>query len=331
VNETKVSSSGHDSDIAIIGMSCRFPGARNIDEFWLNLREGRESITFFTDQELLASGVDPELLQNPDYVKAGAVLPDIERFDAAFFGFTPREAEIMDVQQRLFLECAWEAMESAGFDSENGSGSCGVFAGTGLNTYLLNNLCGNRKLFETVGGFGLMLANDKDFLPTRVSYKLNLKGPSINVQTACSTSLVAVHLACQSLLAGECDLALAGGVSVRFRKDRLSAPGGMIFCRTGIAAPLMPAGGTVGGNGVGIVVLKRLPMMRWPPATAFTRSSKARPSTMTVPGRLHRAQRRGAAAVISEAIAMAGIEPGLLATSRPWKCDLARRSDEMPH
>ena len=240
-------------------MSCRFPGAKNIDEFWLNLREGRESITFFTDQELLASGVDPELLQNPNYVKAGAVLPDIERFDAAFFGFTPREAEIMDVQQRLFLECAWEAMESAGFDPENGSGSCGVFAGTGLNTYLLNNLCGNRNLFETVGGFGLMLANDKDFLPTRVSYKLNLKGPSINIQTACSTSLVAVHLACQSLLAGECDLALAGGVSVRVpQKTGYLHQEGMIFSPDGHCRAFdAGAGGTVGGNGVGIVVLEK--------------------------------------------------------------------------
>ena len=222
------------SDIAIIGMSCRFPGAKDLDEFWLNLREGRECITFFTDEEILASGVDPALLNNPNYVRAGAVLPDIERFDASFFGFTPREAEIMDVQQRLFLECAWEAMESAGYDSETGSGSCGVFAGTGLNTYLLNNLYLNRNLLESVDSFGVMLANDKDFLPTRVSYKLNLKGPSINVQTACSTSLVAVHLACQSLLAGECDLALAGGVSVRVpQKTGYLHQEGMIFSPDG--------------------------------------------------------------------------------------------------
>ena len=308
----KSSDSIHGSDIAIIGMSCRFPGARNIDEFWLNLRDGRECITFFTDEEILASGVDPALLNNPNYVRAGAVLPDIERFDASFFGFTPREAEIMDVQQRLFLECAWEAMESAGYDSETGSGSCGVFAGTGLNTYLLNNLYANRNLLESVDSFGVMLANDKDFLPTRVSYKLNLKGPSINVQTACSTSLVAVHLACQSLLAGECDLALAGGVSVRVpQKTGYLYQEGMIFSPDGHCRAFdAKARGTVGGSGVGIVVLKRLDDAL---AAGDCIHAVIKGSAINNDGSLKAGYTapsvEGQQAVISEAIAMAGIEP----------------------
>jgi acyl transferase domain-containing protein/NAD(P)-dependent dehydrogenase (short-subunit alcohol dehydrogenase family)/ubiquinone/menaquinone biosynthesis C-methylase UbiE/acyl carrier protein len=312
VTTVKSSNSMHGSDIAIIGMSCRFPGARDVDEFWLILRDGRECITFFTDEEILACGVDPALLNNPNYVRAGAVLPDIERFDASFFGFTPREAEIMDVQQRLFLECAWEAMESAGYDSETGSGSCGVFAGTGLNTYLLNNLCSNRNLLESVNSFGVMLANDKDFLPTRVSYKLNLKGPSINVQTACSTSLVAVHLACQSLLAGECDLALAGGVSVRVpQKTGYLYQEGMIFSPDGHCRAFdAEARGTVGGSGVGIVVLKRLEDAV---AAGDCIHAVIKGSAINNDGSLKAGYTapsvEGQQAVISEAIAMAGIEP----------------------
>jgi acyl transferase domain-containing protein len=144
MNELHSSNSTRDSDIAIIGMSCRFPGAKDIAEFWRNLRDGRESITFFTNQELVGSGMDPALLSNPNYVKASAVLADIDLFDASFFGFSPREAEIIDVQQRLFLECAWEAMEDAGHDPETLAGSCGVFAGAGLNTYLLRHNAGQR-------------------------------------------------------------------------------------------------------------------------------------------------------------------------------------------
>ncbi|PSM49382.1 polyketide synthase [Chroococcidiopsis sp. CCALA 051] len=248
------------TDIAIIGMSCRFPGADNPDAFWQNLRDGVESISVFSDRELLSSGVDSELLSHPNYVKAGGVLPDIELFDAAFFDISAREAEILDPQQRLFLENAWTALESAGYDAKTYSGSIGVYAGVGMNTYLLHNLYANLNSPDLAAAFQLAIANDKDFLPTRISYKLNLKGPSVNVQTACSTSLVAVHLACQSLLNGECDMALAGGVSIRipqkvgylYQEGMILSPDG--HCRAFDAQ----AQGTIGSSGLGIVVLKRL-------------------------------------------------------------------------
>ena len=247
-------------EIAVIGMNGRFPGAGNIDEFWSNLRDGRESIIRFTDEEVIAAGVPRDMLRLPNYVNAGTVLEDPDLFDAAFFGYSPREAEIMDPQQRLFLECAWQVLELAGYDGEQFSGRIGVYAGVGMSSYLLHNFAANRELINAVGGFQTAIGNDKDYLPLRVSYKLNLKGPSINVQATCSTSLVAVHLACQSLLAGECDMALAGGVSLRvpqrtgylFEEDGIVSSDG--HCRTFDAQ----ADGTISGNGVAIVVLKRL-------------------------------------------------------------------------
>ncbi|RMD89984.1 MAG: polyketide synthase, partial [Calditrichaeota bacterium] len=247
-------------EIAVISMACRYPGARNLEQFWHNLREGVESISFFSDEELLESGVDPSLLSDPNYVKANSILENIDLFDASFFGYTPREAELMDPQHRVFLEVAWEALERAGYDSEKYQGLIGVFCGSGKNYYFINNLLSNQEVIESTEGIQLTLTNDKDFLPTNVSYKLNLRGPSINIQTACSTSLVAIHLACQSLLNGECDIALAGGVSITELKKQgylyqeegiYSADG---HCRTFDAR----ATGMVGGNGVGIVVLKRL-------------------------------------------------------------------------
>ncbi|MCP4695692.1 MAG: polyketide synthase, partial [Gammaproteobacteria bacterium] len=247
-------------DIAVIGMACRFPGAKNTGEFWHNLREGVESVSFFSDEELIAAGADPALLKNPACIKAGAVLENIEGFDAPFFGFSPREAELLDPQQRLFLECAWESLEHAGYQPDSHPGRTGVYAGAGMNTYLSNNLHANRAVMEAADAFQLMITNDKDFLSTRVSYKLNLTGPGVNVQTACSTSLTAVHLACQSLLNGESDMALAGGVSLRvphktvwpYKKGGILSPDG--HCRAFDAQ----AQGTVVGNGAGIVVLKRL-------------------------------------------------------------------------
>ena len=246
--------------IAVIGMSGRFPGARDLDEFWENLRNGVEAISFFTDQEVLRTGVDPELLRNPHYVKAAGVLEDVDRFDASFFGFFPREAAFMDPQQRVFLECAWEALERAGYDPFRYPHPVGVFAGVGMNTYLLFNLYHKLNIAGSAELYGVTLGNDKDFLTTRVSYKLNLRGPSVAVQTACSTSLVAVHLACQSLLEYQCDMALAGGVSIRFPQKR-----GYLYQEGGIASPDghcrafdARAQGTVGGNGAGVVVLKRL-------------------------------------------------------------------------
>ena len=245
--------------IAIIGMAGRFPGARNIENFWRNLKDGVESISFFSEQELKAEGVDPALLSLPAYVRAKAIIDDIDLFDATFFGFTPREAELTDPQHRLFLECAWEALENAGYVSDNYDGSIAVFAGSTWSTYLFNLLstAGER---DFVDSFRVLLGNDKDHLPNWVSYKLNLKGPSVNVQTTCSTSLAAVHLACQSLLSYQCDMALAGGVTINvpqkvgylFQEGGIGSPDG--HCRAFDAK----AGGSVGGEGVGIVVLKRL-------------------------------------------------------------------------
>jgi acyl transferase domain-containing protein len=247
-------------EIAVIGMNGRFPGAGNIEEFWRNLRDGVESIVRFTDEEQIAAGVPPSVLKLPNYVNAGTVLEQPDHFDAAFFGYSPREAEIMDPQQRLFLECAWQVLEIAGYDADKYGGRIGVYGGVSMNTYLLFYLATNRELVNAVGAFQTSIGNDKDFLPTRVSYKLNLNGPSVNVQTACSTSLVAIHLACQSLLAGECDMALAGGVSLSVpqRSGYFFDEGGIAssdgHCRTFDAK----ADGTIDGNGVAIVVLKRL-------------------------------------------------------------------------
>ncbi|MBO3461240.1 type I polyketide synthase [Aetokthonos hydrillicola] len=249
-----------DLAIAIIGMSGRFPGAKNVDELWENLQNGVELISDFSEQELLDAKVNQTLLCNPNYVKYGSVLSDIELFDASFFNCSSREAMIMDPQQRLFLECSYEALENAGYNSEIYSGAVGVYAGMSMNTYLLNNLYGNPKVWELVDGFQLLLGNANDHLSTRVSYKLNLSGPSLDVQTACSTSLVAVHLACQSLLSGESDMALAGGVSVRVpQKTGYLYQEGMILSPDGHCRAFdAKAAGTVGGNGVGVVVLKRL-------------------------------------------------------------------------
>jgi acyl transferase domain-containing protein len=247
-------------EIAVVGMAGRFPKARNLAEYWENLRDGVEAITLFSDEELRASGVDAATLSDPNYVKACAVLDDVEMFDAPFFGFTPREAEIMDPQHRLFLEHAWEALESAGYDSEAYPGRIGVFAGLSANSYLFNNLLPNRDLRESVGGYQAAISNDSDYLATQVSYKLNLKGPSFTVQTACSTSLVAVHLACQSLLNRECDMAMAGGVSVRLpqKQGYFYQDGGILSPDGHCRAFDEKAQGTISGSGVGVAVLKRL-------------------------------------------------------------------------
>lgn len=246
-------------EIAIIGMACRYPGAANLGEYWRNLVEGIESVRFFTDAELLAAGMPPDEISDPRYVKAKAVLEGIAEFDAGLFGLSPREAEITDPQQRLFLQCAWEALENAGYRGEYSQDQIGIFAGAGRNGYwqLLSSAPG---IAESVGDFRLIIGNDKDHLTTFTAYKLGLKGPCLNIQTACSTSLVAVHLACQSLLGGECDLALAGGVSIDVspRSGYLYQEGGILspdgHCRAFDAR----AQGTVGGSGVGLVLLKRL-------------------------------------------------------------------------
>jgi acyl transferase domain-containing protein/thioesterase domain-containing protein/acyl carrier protein len=249
------------SDIAIVGMAAHFPGAGNVEEFWENLCAGVESVRTYGAAELRAAGVRDSLLRQPDYVRAGVPLGGLDAFDAGFFGISRKDAAIMDPQQRHFLECAWEAMEHAGYAPGTVAGSVGVFAGCGPNAYLIFNLLSDRELLEREGIFLLRhTGNDKDVLATRVSYQMDLRGPSINVQTACSTSLVAVHMAVQSLLSHECDVALAGAVSIEiphavgylFREGEILAQDG--HCRPFDAA----ATGTVFGSGAGAIVLRRL-------------------------------------------------------------------------
>jgi acyl transferase domain-containing protein/acyl carrier protein len=246
--------------VAIVGLAGRFPHARNLDEFWARLLAGEELVTFFSAEELLASGVSADQVNDPSYVNARAVLEDADQFDASFFGINPREAELIDPQQRLFLECAWEALENAGYDPGRYAGAIGVYAGLSLNSYLFNNLARNPDVIVAAGGYQVMLASDKDFVATRTAYKLNLRGPAVTVQTACSTSLVAVQLACQSLLNYQCDMALAGGASVSAPRvaGYLYQPG-MIMSPDGHCRPFDADGrGIVAGEGVGLVVLKRL-------------------------------------------------------------------------
>ena len=246
--------------IAIVGLAGRFPGASTVKDFWRNLTEGVESIRFASDAELAAAGVDPALISHPDYVAASSTLHEPDFFDAAFFGFSAREAEIIDPQQRVFLECAWEALEDAACDPGSYPGAIGVFAGAGMNMYGFLNLFSNPEVVESVGPYQIMVANDKDFLCSRVAYKLNLKGPAVAVQTACSTSLVAVQMAFESLLRRECDMALAGGVSISIPQSPgyLYVPG-MILSRDGHCRAFdAAASGMVPGAGAGIAVLKRL-------------------------------------------------------------------------
>lgn len=247
-------------DIALIGMAGRFPGAASVEQFWQNLQAGVEAITFFSDEELLEAGVDERTLSDASSVKAGAILDDIELFDAAFFGFTSREAEMMDPQHRLFLEQAWAALENAGYEAEKYAGRIGVYAGESVNSYLLHNLLAQGELIEAVGHFQTLLGNDRDHLATQVAYKMNLKGPCLTVQTACSTSLAAVHLAYQSLLNHECDMALAGGVSISIPQKQCATyqEGGIISPDGHCRAFDANAAGTIKGSGVGVVVLKRL-------------------------------------------------------------------------
>jgi len=245
--------------IAVIGMAGRYPDAWNIEQFWQNLKEGKECISFFTDEELLHAGVNPELLSRPDYVKAAGVCPGTFLFDASFFGYTPREAELLDPQHRVFLECAWEALENAGYDPWTYPGRIGLFAGSGVTQYLfdLRSIPGIHKLADPVT---LATCADKDFLAPRVAYKLNLRGPSISVQTACSTSLVSIVMACQSLLSCQSDIALGGGVTLltRERQGYFCQEGGIHSPDGHCRAFDADARGIAGGAGAGVVVLKRL-------------------------------------------------------------------------
>jgi acyl transferase domain-containing protein len=226
------------------------------------LAAGRDATRWLSVDELLAAGERMSAIQDPNYVRATMQLPDMEMFDADFFGFTPREAAILDPQHRHFIECCWEALEDAGqAPPEAFKGSIGVFGGCGMQAYMAYNLLTNPELVEQVGMFLLRhTGNDKDFLTTRVSYLFNLHGPSVGVQTACSTSLVAVHTACQSLLARECDMALAGGVSIDLPHGRgYRHAEGEILSSTGYCRAFDDAAdGTLFGSGAGVVALRRL-------------------------------------------------------------------------
>jgi acyl transferase domain-containing protein len=260
------SSTTHPPDgIAIVGLSGRFPGAPDVRTFWQNLCAGRESVKVWTDEELLASGATPEMLREPAFVRARGVLEGAEGFDARFFGFQPRDADLADPQQRVFLECSWEALENAGYDPGRFSGSIGVFAGASLNTYFLAQVLRSADGIQQftqgfqVDHYPTLIGSDKDYLATRVAFKLNLRGPAVTVQSACSTSLVAVSQACASLLAYQCDMALAGGVSISFPQARgyLYQEGAIASADGHCRAFDADANGTVFGAGCGVVVLKR--------------------------------------------------------------------------
>jgi acyl transferase domain-containing protein/thioesterase domain-containing protein len=294
-------------------MAGRFPGARNVTELWRNLRDGIESISFLSNEQLRSAGVSANELASPDYVKAAAVLEGVDLFDAEFFGFSPKDASIADPQHRHFLESSWEALENAGWSPDQFVGRIGVFAGSGMNSYLVHNLLTNAELVAESGMFLLkQTANDKDVLSTRVSYQFGLTGPSLSVQTACSTSLVAIHLACQSLLNHECDMALAGGVTIEIPHGRgyihrqgeiLSHDG---HCRAFDAA----ASGTIFGSGAGVVVLRRLEdaLSDGDFIHAIVRGTAINNDGSRKVGYLAPSV-AGQAEVIAEALAIAGVKP----------------------
>ena len=298
--------------IAIVGMNGRFPGAATVDEFWRNLRDGVESIRFFSEAELAASSVDADLLNNRQYVNADGVIDNMDLFDAEFFNFTPREAELLDPQHRLLLECAWELMESSGYDAEWYPGRVGVFASANLSSYLIRNIMANAALRGSATSFQTMLANDKDFIATRISHLLNFSGPSINVATLCSSSFVAIHLACRSLLSYECDLALAGAASLQVSRHE-----SLFYQEGGIGDPDghcrafdSNARGTVSGSGLGLVLLKRLEDALSEGDTihavilgSAVNNDGANKISYTAPSV------EGQAEVVSEAMAMADVDP----------------------
>jgi acyl transferase domain-containing protein len=302
------------TDIAIVGMAGQFPGSRDVDELWRNLRDGKECVTWFSRDELLAAGEDPELIADPAYVPAAAVLDDIELFDAGFFGYPEHEAALMDPQQRLFLENAWHALEDAGIDPDRAPGLVGVFAGSQMSTYMIYNLIQHKELVAGAGKLAIGLCNDKDSLTSRVSHTFGLTGPSVGVQAYCATSLVAVSVACTSLLTGECDVALAGGVAIEVphRVGYRYEPGGTSSsdgrCRAFDEAGEGTPHGT--GNGLGVVVLRRLAdavadgdriygvIRGW--AVNHDGAAKA---AWVAPGVW------GQAGVVAEALAAAGLEP----------------------
>ena len=301
-----------EGQIAVIGMSGRFPGAATLDAFWANLRSGVESIRTLTEEELLGAGESRAMLDDPAYVRAGAPLADVDQFDAAFFGLSPRDAAVFDPQHRLFLECAWEAFEHAGYVGDRVEGQVGVFASCGLSEYMFKNVLANRQVTRSVGEWLIRhTGNDTNFLATRVSYELNLRGPSMNVQTACSSTLVAIHLACQSLLSGECDMALAGGAVVSpnqlrgylYKEGEILSPDG--HCKPFDAT----AAGTVISSAAGAVLLKPMvaAMADGDTVLAVIRGSAVNNDGHDKVGYLAPSV-SGQARVVAEALAVAGVD-----------------------
>ena len=298
--------------VAVIGMACRVPGAADLELFWSNLLAGREGITRFDEATLLAAGEPPERVRDPRYVNAYGALDDADAFDAALFDVPRTEAEILDPQQRVFLECAWAALEHAGYDPRGGPRACGVYAGVGLNTYALHHLYGRPDLMAERGAMALLLAIDKDFLAPRVAYKLDLRGPAISVQTACSTSLVAIAMAAQAIARGDCEMALAGGASVRFPQAQGHLyEDGMILSADGHTRSFdADASGVVFGSGVGAVLLKRLDLAISDGDTihAVVEGAALNNDGASKPG-FTAPSIEGQAQVIAAALASAGISP----------------------
>ncbi len=257
---TSLSATSTHTDIAIIGMSARLPGAENVQQFWQNLASGVDVSRVFSEQELRAAGISEADYTDPDYVKRGMALKDYDCFDATFFGYTPKEAALMDPQHRIFLECAWAALEDAAYDPERYDGVIGLMGGVARNTYLVNNVLTHPNYFQSIEDFTKGITQEKDFPATRAAYKLNLTGPAVNIQTACSSSGVAVHLACQSLLNGDADIMLVGGGRIQppVESGHLHTDGHALspdgFCRPFDAS----ADGMVRGNGMAFIVIKSL-------------------------------------------------------------------------
>lgn len=298
--------------VAIVGMACRFPGASDPETLWRNLAAGVESVRRFTRDELLAEGIPAALVDHPRFVSAHGALDDIKSFDAAFFGYSPGDVALTDPQQRLFLECAYEAFEHAGIVPREGGPVTGVFAGCGVNVYFLQNVFSSLDQDDVGAVYQAVIGSEKDFLTARVNYKLGLTGPSVTIQAACATSLVAIHVACQSLLNGECDQAIAGGASIRVPQASgyLFSEGG-VHSADGRCRPFdAAAGGIVGGSGAGAVLLKRLSDAQrdGDPIHAVILGSAvnndgAKKISFTAPGV------DGQATVIAEARAVAGVAP----------------------
>jgi phthiocerol/phenolphthiocerol synthesis type-I polyketide synthase E len=302
-------------EVAVIGMAGRFPAADDLQAFWQIVRDGREAIRRFTPDELRAAGIPDEEIADPAYVPAFGSMNSVEHFDAAFFGYSPREAEALEPAHRIFLECCWEALENGGVDPARATGGIGVFAGAGAPYYTDENVRGNRELASAIGEFQMMLGSAKDFLATRAAYKLDLRGPSMSVQTGCSTSLVAVHVAVQALLHRECDLALAGGANVVTPNHTgyLYSPGGISSPDGHCRAFDADAQGTLAGSGVGVVLLKRLDdaVRDGDPIRAVIKGSAinndgGQKIAFTAPSV------EGQAAVIREALEVADVDPSTI-------------------